>query len=129
MTTTITARVSTTVDKDLREHFRSHGKGPSEGLRDLIEEFWAGLHFMDIEFKDSPTGRRAAIRGGPEIWEIVSMWRDVAPDLAALEEHFGWVDPDALEQALAFYEASPSNVDAQIAENDRYGRYLKQALA
>jgi len=127
-TTTITARVSATIDRDLREFFKARGKGPSEGVRDIIEEFWVGIHFAHIEFKDSPTGRRAAIRRGPDVWEIISYWREYAPDMAGLEEHFGWLEAEALEEAIEYYEAFPGQVDALILENERYGQYLMRTF-
>jgi len=79
--------------------------------------------FPAIEFRDGPAGRRPAIRGGPDVWEIVL----VAGELEGrdeLESHFDWVDSDAIAQALSYYDRVPEPVDRMIEENARLARLL-----
>lgn len=69
-----------------------------------------------ITFRDGPTGRRAGLVGGPDVWEVL-MW---------IEELAGEGDPVALlvdestltrpqiEAALRYRAAYPDEVDARI---------------
>jgi len=100
-----------------------HGPGPSEGLRRVADEWWAMETFPAIEFRDGPAGRRPAIRGGTDVWEIVL----VAAELEGrdeLESHFDWVDSHAIAQALSYYDRVPQPVDRMIEENARLARLL-----
>ena len=65
---------------DMEEFWRAHGEGPSSGLRRVAEEWWAMQRFPAIAFRDGVSGRRARLRGGPDVWEVVAVWRDYDPD-------------------------------------------------
>lgn len=119
----LTTRLPDWLERELGAFFRAHGLGPSEGLRQVADEWWAMETFPALEFRDGPTGRRAALRGGPDVWEIVLVARDME-DRRDLEEHFDWVGPEALGQALAYYERVPGPVDRMIEENERIARLL-----
>lgn len=82
-------------------------------------------HFPAIEFRDGVSGRRAALREGPDVWEVAMVARDYGDDLDALAAHFGGqISPDALKQALAYAERFPQEIQDWIAENERIGRFL-----
>ena len=69
-----------------------------------------------ITFRDGPTGRRAGLIGGPDIWEV-SMWVD---DLSAqggtasalVEELI--LTQSQLDAALRYRSAYPDEVAARI---------------
>lgn len=122
----LTTRLPDWLDADLREFFREHGLGPSEGLREVADEWWAMQTFPAIEFRDDPFGRRAALRSGPEIWEIVMVWRDYGDDLEGLRDHFAHLPAEHLEQALAYYRRFPDRIDALIEQNERVARLLEE---
>ncbi len=69
-----------------------------------------------VTFRDGPTGRRAGIVGGPDVWEIV-MWVE---DLATEEDPVAvLVEESALarakvDAALRYRAAYPGEVDARI---------------
>jgi len=125
---TITARLPTPIDEDLRRILKARGEGPSEGVRRIVEEWWVGQVFKMIEFKDAPTGRRAAIRGGPDVWEVVSYWREYGDDKAGFHAHFGWTDPEALEEAIEYYHHFREEIDRLISANEQYERFLRAKL-
>lgn len=125
----LTTRLPEWLERELGEFFREHGLGPSQGLRTLAEEWWAMERYPAIEFRDDPFGRRAALRGGPEVWEVVSAWRDSGEDLLALAQLFDWIDRRDLEQAIDLYRRFPDPVDAVIEENERVARLLAEALS
>jgi len=122
---TMSTRVDDWLKDSLEEFWRAHGERPSTGLRRVAEEWWAMETFPAICFQDGVAGRRARIRGGPDVWEIVSVWREYAPDRDAFHGHFDpYVDPAKLDQALAYAEHFPDEIDALIAQNRRLERYV-----
>lgn len=120
----MTTRLPDWLERDLRDFFRERGRGPSEGLRHIAEEWWVREHHPDIEFRDGIFGRRAALREGPEVWEIVMVWRAYEPDIDGLRHHFDWLDPRLLDEALRYYDRFPESVDALVDDNERVGRQL-----
>jgi hypothetical protein len=121
----VSARLADWLERELRAFWRAHGQDPSGGLGRVAEEWWALQRFPAIEFRDGPSGRRAALREGPDVWEVVMVARDHADDLEGLAAHFGDLVPrDALAQALAYAERFRPEIDGWIAENERVGRSL-----
>lgn len=116
------------LEEELRQEFEERGQSVSEGLRRALEEWWTARHLPAIEFREGPSGRRAAVEDGPEVWEIVSARRDYGDDREGLGEHFGWLDEEALDAALEYYERFPEPVDERIEENERTARYVAERL-
>lgn len=46
----------------------------------MAREWWTLEHLPALEFGEGPTGRRARIRGGPDVWEIALLARDCGRD-------------------------------------------------
>lgn len=127
---TLTARLDDWLKEEIVEFWRAHGEGPSGGLRRVAEEWWAMKEFPAIEFRDGISGRRAVVRGGPDVWEVVAAARAYGDDREGLYEHFGgFVDREALEQALAYASRFPEQVGALIAENERIEALLRRRRA
>ncbi len=109
----------------MRAFWEKQGEGPSVGLRRTVEEWWALQQFPAIEFRDGVSGRRAALREGPDVWEIEMVARDYGNDVGRLEAHFGGrLSREALSQALAYVERFPEEIDKWIMENERIARFL-----
>ena len=71
------------------------------------------------------SGRRARLRGGPDVWEVVAVWKDYDPDREAFEEHFGtYTDAGALDQVLAYAERFPEEIAEAIRQNERLERLV-----
>lgn len=79
-----------------------------------------------IEFRDGVTGRRAAIRGGPDVWEIAMVQREYRHDREGLYRHFAWLGRVAVDQALAYAERFPDEIAGRIENNDRVGAVLER---
>ena len=69
-----------------------------------------------ITFRDGPTGRRAGLIGGPDLWEV-AMWlddqgsrTDPAADIAA----DGVVSRPQIDAVLAYRAAYPDEIQARI---------------
>jgi hypothetical protein len=78
-----------------------------------------------IVFRPGPTGRRAALSGGPDVWEVIAALnaiRDESPDLDGeplvdeLIEATG-LSREQVAIVLRYYTAYPDEVDERIASN------------
>ncbi|MGH3967034.1 MAG: hypothetical protein ACRDTV_02655 [Mycobacterium sp.] len=69
-----------------------------------------------ITFRDGPTGRRAGVVGGPDVWQI-AMWID---DLGPIEEPVAELVADEIvsrpliDAALAYRAVYPEEIQAHI---------------
>jgi hypothetical protein len=62
--------------------------------------------------------------GGPDVWEIVSVRDDYGSDIEGFQEHFAFVRPEHLRQALAYAERFPEETRAMIENNLRVERLV-----
>jgi hypothetical protein len=74
-----------------------------------------------VIFKDGPSGRRAALAYGPDVWEVIKFLREVdergpaAIDAAA--EVFA-VDSSRIATVISYYGDYVGEIDAEIADAD-----------
>jgi len=83
-----------------------------------------------VIFKDGPTGRRAALTYGPDIWEVIKFLResdergpaalDAAADVFTL-------DASRIATAASYYADYRDEVDAEIAEADEASQRAEEA--
>ena len=87
----------------------------------LIDE---GLRMADhpgVIFKDGPSGRRAALAYGPDVWEVIKFLREIdergpaAVDAAA--KVFA-ADTSRIATAISYYGDYADEIDVEIAEAD-----------
>ena len=74
-----------------------------------------------VVFKDGPSGRRAAIAFGPDVWEVVKLLReidergpaavDAAADVLALPEA-------KVRVAMHYYASYTEEIDAEVTQAD-----------
>jgi len=118
-----TTRLAGWLRRDLDLLWKNRGEDPSTGLRRIVEEWWAMENYPAIGIRDGVSGRRAILRSGPDVWEVVMVARDYGHDRESLRLHFGEsVSQEALDQALAYAERFPEAVEAMIAGNERVER-------
>ena len=84
-----------------------------------------------IFFRDGPSGRRAVVIGGPDVWEVVSAARS-APErgealIAALSERVG-VPKEGIRIAIRYYAEYPTEVDNFITMVEEESKKLEKAL-
>lgn len=81
-------------------------------------------------FKDGPSGRRAALAYGPDVWEVIKFLREVdergpaAIDAAA--EVFA-VDASRIGTAISYYGDYADEIDAEIADADEASAHAEAA--
>ena len=87
----------------------------------LIDE---GLRMADhpgVIFKDGPSGRRAALAYGPDVWEVIKFLREIdergSAAIDAAAEVFA-VDISRIASAISYYGDYADEIDAEIAEAD-----------
>jgi hypothetical protein len=98
----------------------------------LIEEGLRAEEFPGIVFRSGPTGRRAGISGGPDVWEIV---RDLKGASAAGDREpvetvarASALDRVAVALAASYYAAYPDDIDERIRLNEQAAERLRRAL-
>jgi len=122
MTTPLSIRFAPSLLARLRQRANAVPGASAAGLAQrLIDE---GLRMADhpgVIFKDGPSGRRAALAYGPDVWEVIKFLREVdergpaAIDAAA--EVFA-ADAGRVGTAINYYGDYPDEIDAEIAEAD-----------
>ena len=88
----------------------------------LVDEGLRSQEFPGIVFRDGPSGRRAGLAAGPDVWEVIAALADseVRGD-AAVEAIAKDLDlsPGRMHIALEYYGAHSAEIDAEIEENAR----------
>jgi hypothetical protein len=99
---------------------RRRGEAKARTAERLIDE---GLRMEDhpgIAFKDGPSGRRAALSFGPDVWEVVKVVKEFGATgeraIAGAAE-WGNLSHAQVNVALRYYGDFPEEVDERIAFN------------
>lgn len=116
MSVNVSVRLDDRLAERLRLRARAAGESLSDRLRRYAEEGARRDEHPLITFRDGPTGRRAGVIGGPDVWEI-AMWiddlgpmHDPAAELAADD-----VVPRAhIDAALAYRAVYPEEIAARV---------------
>lgn len=132
----MSVNVSVRLDDDLAERLRLRSKVAGESLSDRLRRYAEeGARRDDhplVTFRDGPSGRRAGIVGGPDIWEI-SLWleeiasadspdRTDSPDRSHNADELvadGVVTRAEVDAAIAYAAAFPDEIAARL-ELHRY---------
>lgn len=110
------------LDRYVREH---PGSSSSSVANMFIDEALRSHEHPGIIFRPGPTGRRAALAGGPDVWEVIAALhavREEQPDVdrAALVSELAGVtglSTALVGVALRYYAAYPDEIDERIALN------------
>jgi hypothetical protein len=99
----------------------AEGTSVSSLVERFVREGIAAAEHPGIVFRSGPTGRRAALEGGPDVWEIASALRRFSGSeikrVAALAEEFG-LHEQLVVIALNYAAVHPEEVEARIRAND-----------
>lgn len=116
MSVNVSVRLDDRLAERLRLRARAAGETLSDRLRRYAEEGARRDEHPMITFRDGPTGRRAGVIGGPDVWEIV-MW---LADLGHSEDAVAELISDRpltrtqVEAALAYGAAYPEETQVRI---------------
>jgi hypothetical protein len=121
MSVNVSVRLDDRLAERLRLRARAAGESLSDRLRRYAEEGARRDEHPMITFRDGPTGRRAGLIAGPDVWEVavweVAMWiDDLGPvhDPAAELASDGIVTRPQIDAALAYRTAYPDEIQARI---------------
>ncbi len=122
MSTPLSIRFDPELLDRLRRGAASRDTTPSGLAQRLIDEGPRSYAFPGVVFRDGPSGRRAALAPGPDVWEVSSALRDSElrgdAAIAAIADELSLPD-GRVRTALAYYGAHSDEIDAEIADNDR----------
>jgi hypothetical protein len=116
MSVNVSVRLDDRLAEQLRLRARAAGETLSDRLRLYADEGTRRDEHSLITFRDGPTGRRAGLMGGPDVWEI-SMWLD---DLAAEPEPLRVLSEESglsraqLDAVVRYRAAFPDEIQARI---------------
>lgn len=109
------------LDRLRRRAAASPGSTPSGLAQRLVDEGLRMAEYPGVLFKEGPSGRRAALAFGPDVWEVVKFVREVdergakavsaAQEVLALEEAH-------VRLAMRYYCAYPDEIGREIAQAD-----------
>src|SRR4051794_15055943 len=114
---------SATLDR-LAERERETGHSRSELAQRYIEEGLRMEWHPGIVFVDGPVGRRPALRGGPDVWEMVREIRGVElDDDDEIEAIAAWMatSTSAIRSAISYYAEFRDEIDVWVERNERMG--------
>lgn len=110
---------------------RAHDESVSALVVTLLDEGMKARRFPGIVFRDGPAGRRAALLGGPDVWEVVRDLRHTpgrgSQRVATLAEEID-LAPARIRLAADFYAAHPDEVDRLIALDEDAARRARQLI-
>jgi hypothetical protein len=116
MSVNVSVRLDDRLAERLRLRARAAGESLSDRLRRYAEEGARRDEHPMITFRDGPTGRRAGLIGGPDVWEV-AMWIDdleASEDRAATLAGDGVVSRPQVDAVLAYRTAYPDEIEARI---------------
>jgi hypothetical protein len=87
-----------------------------------------------VLFRDGPSGRRAVLIGGPDVWEVVRVVqsaRSAEPDLDAeavveLAVETMGLPPGRMRVALGYWAAYPDEIEQQIRDAEEAERVAEE---
>jgi hypothetical protein len=116
-----TLRIAPALIARLEAQAASGGWRREDLARIYVEEGLRMDAHPGIVFRSGPGGRRAALAGGPDVWEVARVARDLGADAeeAAPETaRLLGLDPGQVAAALAYYGEFPEEIDSRIRRVD-----------
>src|SRR3954463_14405749 len=99
----------------------AEGSTVTQMIERFIHEGLAAADHPGVVFKPGPSGRRAALAGGPDVWEVISALRHVSGSehkrVRELAKQFG-IHERQVVIALNYAAANREEIDARIRAND-----------
>lgn len=97
------------------------GATPSGLAQRLVDEGLRMAEHPGVVFEDGPSGRRAALAFGPDVWEVVKFLREIdergADAVAAAVEVLSLSEAQ-VRIAIHYYSDHPDEIDDEIAQAD-----------
>ena len=114
----------------LESDARRRGEPKARTAERLIDE---GLRMEDhpgIVFRDGPTGRRAALAGGPDVWEVIETLKNTGlPGERAIEATAKWgnLTPAEVRIVIRYYGDFQDEIDERVLVNRKEAQRQREA--
>lgn len=112
---TISFHVPDSADRAIRALAVQQGLAVSAFVGQLVEEGIRMRRFPSILFRSGPAGRRAALSGSLDVWEVVGILRDFEGNESAMVAEYPYLTPIGIKTARAYYASYPEEIDARLA--------------
>ena len=119
----------------LRSYVRARpGLSASAVTSRFVDEALRMEEHPGVLFRDGPSGRRAVLIGGPDVWEVVRVVQSARRSEAELDadsivrlatETLG-LPPGRVRIALTYYAAYPDEIDQQIRDAEEAERVAEE---
>lgn len=119
-TQTFSARWDADVVERLRRRSELAGTNKSRLAERYVDEGTRMDEHPGIVFRSGPSGRRAALAGGPDVWEVMATLKDgEARGDAAIGATAELLELTELQvrTAVRYYSAYPEEIDERIRRN------------
>ena len=111
------------------------GMSLSSAANRLVDESLRMAEHPGVIFRSGPTGRRAALAGGPDVWEVIRAIKSAraaepglnSDDLVSLVSDNNGIALRLVDTAVRYWAAYPGEVDAEIAAADAAEEAAEQA--
>jgi hypothetical protein len=116
MSENVSVRLEDGLAQRLRLRARAAGETLSDRLRRYAEEGVRRDEHPMITFRDGPTGRRAGLVGGPDVWEVVMWVEDLAGegDPVAVMAAESTLSRAQIDAAMRYRATYPDEVEARV---------------
>lgn len=116
MSENVSVRLEDSLAERLRLRARAAGETLSDRLRRYAEEGVRSDEHPLITFRDGPTGRRAGLVGGPDVWEVAMWIKDLSAEFEAVDvlAEESSLTRAQIEAALRYASAYPDEIAARI---------------
>lgn len=117
----LSARIAASVDERLTTRSEGAHLNKSRLAERYIDEGLRMDEHPGIVFRDGPVGRRAALASGPDVWEVMSVVKNLRGRSAAISQASRALDltPDQVRMAVRYYSEFPDEIDERIRRNQR----------
>ena len=116
----ISVRFSDELYRRLKRRAEQAGQPLSTLAQQAIDEWLRMAEHPGVVFRDGPTGRRAALAAGPDVWEVAAVLgqQKGTPEkrLAATATHVG-LPIRQVEIAADYWAAHRSEIDERVTAN------------
>ncbi len=132
MTASTSYRLSNELKRRLAERAAAEGISESALVSRTLDEGLRISEHPGIVYRDGPSGRRAALAGGPDVWEVVVAVRH-APGrddarVAEAARQTG-LSETLIRLAVNFAAAFPDEVEERIAANEAAAERARELAA
>ena len=111
------------------------GMSLSSAANRLVDEALRMAEHPGVIFRSGPTGRRAALAGGPDVWEVIRAIKSAhaaeprlnSDDVVILVSDNTGIALRLVTTAVRYWAAYPGEVDAEIAAADAAEEAAEQA--